>query len=213
MDYESERKEMVRTQIAARGIQDIRVLAAMGTVPRHLFVDESMQPMAYQDRPLLIGENQTISQPYMVALMTEALQLKPTDRVLEIGTGSGYQTAILAKLSEWVYSVERFPNLARKARSILEELKIINVSILVGDGSQGWEEHSPYNAVILTAGSPDFPESLLDQLGDGGRLVIPVGDRFCQTLWRVTRRGDQMDYEDLGGCRFVKLVGEEGWTS
>ncbi len=213
MDYESERKEMVRTQIAARGIQDIRVLAAIGTVPRHLFVDESMQPMAYQDRPLLIGENQTISQPYMVALMTEALQLKPTDRVLEIGTGSGYQTAILAKLSEWVYSVERFPNLARKARSILEELKIINVSILVGDGSQGWEEHSPYNAVIVTAGSPDFPESLLDQLGDGGRLVIPVGDRFSQTLWRVTRRGHQMDYEDLGGCRFVKLVGEEGWTS
>jgi protein-L-isoaspartate(D-aspartate) O-methyltransferase len=213
MDYEAERKKMVQTQIAARGIKDMRVIAAMGTIPRHLFVEESMQSMAYQDRPMLIGENQTISQPYMIALMTESLKLRPMDRVLEIGTGSGYQTVILAKLSEWVYSVERFPNLAGKARAILEQLNITNVSILVGDGSLGWEEHSPYNGIIVTAGSPDFPESLLNQLADGGRLVIPVGDRTSQTLWRVTRRGDQLDYEDLGGCRFVKLVGEEGWTS
>jgi protein-L-isoaspartate(D-aspartate) O-methyltransferase len=212
MNYEVERKEMVQSQLAARGIQDMGVLAAMGTIPRHLFVEESVQFMAYQDRTLLIGEDQTISQPYMVALMTEALQLRPTDRVLEIGTGSGYQTAILAKLSEWVYSVERFPNLARRARDILEQLNIANVSILVGDGSQGWEEHSPYNGIIVTAGSPDFPESLLDQLAEGGRLVIPVGDRLSQTLWRVTRRDAQLDYEDLGGCRFVKLVGEEGWS-
>ena len=134
-----------------------------------------MQSMAYQDRPLLIGENQTISQPYMVALMTEALQLGVTDWVLEIGTGSGYQTAILAKLSEWVYSVERFPNLARKARGILEQLNITNVSILVGDGSQGWEEHSPYSGVVVTADSPDFPESLLDQLADGGLWLCRWG--------------------------------------
>jgi protein-L-isoaspartate(D-aspartate) O-methyltransferase len=212
MDYEAERKEMVQTQIAGRGIKDMRVLAATGTIPRHLFVDESMESMAYQDRPLMIDEHQTISQPYIVALMTEALELKATDRVLEIGTGSGYQTAILAKLSEWVYSVERFPNLARKAGDILEQLSITNVSILVGDGSQGWEEHSPYDGVIVTAGSPDFPESLLDQLADGGRLVIPVGDSLSQTMWRVTRRGDHLDYQDLGGCRFVKLVGEEGWN-
>jgi len=213
MDYEAKRKEMVQTQIAGRGIKDMRVLAAMGTIPRHFFVKESMQSMAYQDRPLLIGENQTISQPYMVAHMTEALQLKPTDRVLEIGTGSGYQTAILANLSEWVYSVERYPTLAEKAENILKELNITNVSILVADGSQGWEEHSPYEGIIVTAGSPDFPESLLDQLADGGRLVIPVGDRVSQTLWRVTRKGDQIGYEDLGGCRFVKLVGEEGWNN
>jgi protein-L-isoaspartate(D-aspartate) O-methyltransferase len=198
MDYEAERKGMVKNQIATRGIIDIRVLAAMGTIPRHFFVEESMQSVAYQDRPLLIGENQTISQPYMVVLMTEALQLRPTDRVLESGTGSGYQTAILAKLSEWVYSLERFPNLARKAFGILEQIQITNESILVGDGSQGWEEHSPYDGVIVTAGSPDFPESLLDQLADGGRLVIPVGDRLSQPLWRVTRRGDQLDYEDWG---------------
>jgi protein-L-isoaspartate(D-aspartate) O-methyltransferase len=213
MDYEAKRKEMVQSQIAGRGIKDMRVLAAMGTIPRHFFVKESMRSMAYQDRPLLIGENQTISQPYMVAHMTEALQLKPTDRVLEIGTGSGYQTAILASLSEWVYSLERYPTLAEKAESILKELNIINVSILVADGSQGWEEHSPYDGIIVTAGSPDFPESLLDQLADGGRLVIPVGDRVSQTLWRVTKKGDQFDYEDLGGCRFVKLVGEEGWNN
>jgi protein-L-isoaspartate(D-aspartate) O-methyltransferase len=213
MYYEAEQKEMVQTQIAARGVRDMRVLAAMGTIPRHFFVEESMQSKAYQDRSLLIGENQTISQPYMVALMTEALQLRPTDRVLEIGTGSGYQTAILAKLSEWVYSVERFPNLARKAQEILEQLNITNVSILVGDGSQGWEEHSPYNGIVVTACSPDFPKSLLNQLANGGRLVIPVGDRSSQTLWRVTRGGTQLDYEDLGGCRFVKLMGEEGWTS
>jgi len=213
MKYEAELKEMVQTQIAARGVKDMRVLAAMGTIPRHFFVEESMQSKAYQDRPLLIGENQTISQPYMVALMTEALQLRPTDRVLEFGTGSGYQTAILAKLSEWVYSVERFPSLARKAEEILEQLNITNVSILVGDGSQGWEEHSPYNGIVASAGSPDFPKSLFNQLANGGRLVIPVGDRSSQTLWRVTRSGVQLDYEDLGGCRFVKLMGEEGWSS
>lgn len=172
MDYETERKEMVRTQIAARSIKDMRVLAALGTIPRYFFVDESMQSMAYQDRPLLIGQNQTISQSYMVAFMTEAHQLRPTDRVSEIGTGSGYQTAILAKLSEWIYSVERFPNLARRAQDILEQHNITNVSILVANGSQGWKEQRPYNGVIVTAGSPDFPKSLLDQLADGGRVFI-----------------------------------------
>jgi protein-L-isoaspartate(D-aspartate) O-methyltransferase len=211
MDLEVARRKMVESQIAKRGIRDERTLEAMRTIPRHLFVDEAMWNQAYNDYPLPIGEKQTISQPYIVALMTEALEPKPKDRVLEIGTGSGYQTAIIATLADWVYSVERIRSLVARARKVLDQLKLYNVSIRIGDGSVGWEEHGPYNAIIVTAGSPDVPQPLLDQLQEGGRLVIPVGDKYSQTLYKLTKTGQDIKREDLGGCRFVDLVGNHGW--
>ncbi len=211
-DFEIARRKMVETQIAARGIRDPRVLQVMREIPRHLFVDEGMWDQAYQDHPLPIGEKQTISQPYMVALMTEAAAPTPNDKVLEIGTGSGYQTAILASLCKWVYSVERIRSLAIKARKVLDQLHLYNVSIKIGDGSEGWEEYAPYNAIIVTAGAPEVPKPLKDQLADGGRLIIPVGDRFSQVLYKIVRRGNEFLQEDLGGCRFVDLVGKYGWS-
>lgn len=211
-DFEIARRKMVETQIAARGIRDPRVLQVMREIPRHLFVDEGMWDQAYQDHPLPIGEKQTISQPYMVALMTEAAAPTPNDKVLEIGTGSGYQTAILASLCKWVYSVERIRSLAMKARKVLDQLRLYNVSIKVGDGSEGWEEYAPYNAIIVTAGAPEVPKPLKEQLADGGRLIIPVGDRFSQVLYKIVRRGNEFLQEDLGGCRFVDLVGKYGWS-
>jgi protein-L-isoaspartate(D-aspartate) O-methyltransferase len=211
MDFHVARRKMVEDQIAARGIKDQRLLEVMLEIPRHLFVDEAMWSQAYNDHPLPIGEKQTISQPYIVALMTEALDLRPKDRVLEIGTGSGYQTAILAKLADWVYTVERIRNLAIRARKVLDRLHLYNVSLRIGDGSEGWPEHSPYDAIIVTAGAPEFPQPLVDQLADGGRMVIPVGDRYTQTLWKVTKRGKELRKEDLGGCRFVDLLGKYGW--
>lgn len=212
MDFEVARRKMVDNQIAARDVRDDRVLQSMRTIPRHLFVDEAMWGQAYNDYPLPIGEKQTISQPYIVALMTEALGLQPGDRVLEIGTGSGYQTAILASMAEWVYSVERIRSLAVRARQVLDQLRLYNVSIRIGDGSEGWREHSPYEAILVTAGSPDIPQPLVDQLVDGGRLVLPVGDRYAQTLFKVTKREDELLKEDMGGCRFVDLVGKYGWS-
>jgi protein-L-isoaspartate(D-aspartate) O-methyltransferase len=211
-DFEIARRKMVETQIAARGIRDPRVLQVMREIPRHLFVDEGMWDQAYQDHPLPIGEKQTISQPYMVALMTEAAAPTPNDKVLEIGTGSGYQTAILASLCKWVYSVERIRSLAMKARKVLDQLRLYNVSIKVGDGSEGWEEYAPYNAIIVTAGAPEVPKPLKEQLADGGRLIIPVGDRFSQVLYKIVKRGNEFLQEDLGGCRFVDLVGKYGWS-
>lgn len=211
-DFEIARKKMVETQIAARGIRDPRVLQVMREIPRHLFVDEGMWDQAYQDHPLPIGEKQTISQPYIVALMTEAAAPTPNDKVLEIGTGSGYQTAILASLCKWVYSVERIRSLAMRARKVLDQLRLYNVSIKIGDGSEGWEENAPYDAIIVTAGAPEVPKPLKDQLADGGRLVIPVGDRFSQVLYKLVKRGDEFIQEDLGGCRFVDLVGKYGWS-
>ncbi len=205
------RRRMVEEQIARRGVRDPRLLAAMTDIPRHLFVDEALWAQAYEDHPLTIGRGQTISQPYMVALMTEALGLTGREKVLEIGTGSGYQTAILARLADWVYSVERLPELSRRAQTILEKLGIFNLNLKVGDGTQGWPEHAPYDAIIVTAGAPQVPQPLTEQLAEGGRLVIPVGDRHLQSLLRITRRGDQLLREDLGGCRFVDLVGEHGW--
>ncbi len=211
-DFEVARRKMVETQIAARGIRNPRVLQVMREIPRHLFLDEGMWEQAYQDHPLPIGEKQTISQPYIVALMTEALEPTPRDRVLEIGTGSGYQTAILASLCEWVYSVERIRSLALRARKVLDQLRLYNVSIRIGDGTEGWMENAPYNGILVTAGAPEIPEPLKEQLADGGRLVIPVGDRFSQTLYKVIRRGQEFHQEDLGGCRFVDLVGKYGWN-
>jgi protein-L-isoaspartate(D-aspartate) O-methyltransferase len=212
--FVKQRMRMVDTQIRARGIRDMRLLQVMQTIPRHLFVEEVMMEQAYNDNPLPIGEKQTISQPYIVALMTEALSLTGTEKVLEIGTGSGYQTAILAKLAERVCSIERIASLAGRARKILDFLNVYNVAIRVGDGTYGWKEDAPYDAILVTAGAPRVPSVLVEQLGSGGRLVIPVGSRSTQTLLKVTRLSeDSLDVkqEDLGGCRFVDLIGEHGW--
>jgi len=209
--YRHARERMVRNQIAARGITDTRVLEAMRKVPRHIFVEEALKDQAYGDYPLPIGEGQTISQPYIVALMTEALELKGPEKVLEIGTGSGYQTAILAELARWVYSIERYPALARRAKRILEALGYHNVIIRVGDGTRGWPEMAPFDAIIVTAAGPKIPEPLLQQLAEGGRLVMPIGDEWSQTLIKVTKKGGKLYKEDLGAVRFVKLVGEYGF--
>lgn len=204
---------MVEEQIVSRGIKDPMLIGAMRKIPRHLFVEEALQNQAYGDFPLPIGEKQTISQPYMVALMTEALKLTKKEKVLEIGTGSGYQTAILAELSEMVYSIERIRSLALRARQLLYDLGYFNVEIKVFDGTFGWIEKSPFDAIIVTAGSPDIPKPLVDQLAMGGRLVIPVGDALTQDLFRVTKTEKGLIKEDLGGCRFVKLIGKYGWES
>ncbi len=205
------RRRMVQEQLAARGIHDRRVLHAMSAVPRHLFVPPSERAAAYEDRALALPRGQTISQPYMVATMTEALAPEPNDRVLEIGTGSGYQTAVLAELAREVYTVERDPELALDARELLEELGYGNVRYLVGDGTLGWASQAPYDGIIVTAGAPAPPRELQAQLRDGGRLIIPIGTRDEQELYRVTRRGDDYPMEWITSCRFVPLVGEEGW--
>lgn len=213
--YRKLRKKMVEAQLRSRDIRDERVLKAMETIPRHIFVDEGLADQAYNDNPLPIDDHQTISQPYIVALMTQALELKPTDRVLEIGTGSGYQTAILASLAFRVFSVERIAKLATKARNLLDKLNFYNVAIRVGDGSYGWKEEAPFDAIITTAAVPEVPQYLVDQLAPGGRLVVPVGNRAVQTLYKITRSLDgpeKITQEDLGGCRFVSLIGESGWS-
>jgi len=202
---------MVEEQIISRGISDSRVIAAMKKVPRHLFVEEALQSQGYSDHPLPIGEKQTISQPYMVALMTEALQLTGKEKVLEIGAGSGYQTAILAELGEKVFSIERIRSLAIRARKLLYELGYFNIEIKIFDGTYGWVEEGPFDAIIVTAGAPNIPQPLIDQLTIGGRLVIPVGDAFVQDLIRVIKTEEGVKKEDLGGCRFVKLIGKYGW--
>ena len=202
---------MVEEQIISRGIRDSEVIEAMKKVPRHLFVEEALQSQGYSDHPLPVGEKQTISQPYMVALMTEALQLTGKEKVLEIGAGSGYQTAILAELGEKVFSIERIRSLAIRARKLLYELGYFNFEIKIFDGTYGWVEEGPFDAIIVTAGAPDIPQPLIDQLTIGGRLVIPVGDAFVQDLIRVTKTGEGIKREDLGGCRFVKLIGRYGW--
>jgi protein-L-isoaspartate(D-aspartate) O-methyltransferase len=213
MDFPKARQKMVEEQIIARGIKDPKLIAAMKKVPRHVFVEEALQSQAYGDHPLPIGEKQTISQPYMVALMTEALLLSGKEKVLEIGTGSGYQTAILAELSEKVYSIERIRPLAIRARKLLYDLGYFNVEIKIFDGTLGWGEESPFDAITVTAGAPDIPQPLIDQLAMGGRLVIPVGNSFAQDLIRITKVEEGVKKEDLGGCRFVKLIGRYGWES
>ena len=185
----------------------------MKKVPRHLFVEEALQSQAYSDHPLPIGEKQTISQPYMVALMTEALLLTGKEKVLEIGTGSGYQTAILAELSAKVFSVERIRSLAIRARKLLHDLGYFNVEIKIFDGTVGWTDESPFDAIMVTAGSPDIPQPLIDQLKVGGRMAIPVGDPYVQDLIRITKTEEGVKKEDFGGCRFVKLIGKYGWEA
>ncbi|HSD94595.1 MAG TPA: protein-L-isoaspartate(D-aspartate) O-methyltransferase, partial [Syntrophales bacterium] len=204
--YAKQRKKMVDSQIRSRGIRDERVLRAMEKIPRHLFIDEGLIDQAYNDNPLPIGEKQTISQPYIVALMTEALELKGREKVLELGTGSGYQAAILAELADRVFTIERIAGLAQKARKLLESLNYYNVVIRVGDGTYGWREESPFDAIVVSAGSPSIPRTLVEQLAVGGRLVIPVGGRYSQSLIKLTRLSENPDdvkTEDLGGCRFV----------
>jgi len=202
---------MVDEQIVARGIKDGRVIDAIRRISRHLFVEEALQSQAYNDYPLPIGYGQTISQPYMVALMTDALELKGHEQVLEIGTGSGYQTALLAILAEKVCSIERISELAARARKTLDELDCYNVEIKIFDGTYGWKEKAPFDAIMVTAGAPDVPQPLLDQLAIGGRIVIPVGEAGLQDLFQVTRTEREFVKKNLGGCRFVKLIGRHGW--
>lgn len=209
--FERLRQNMLDTQLIPRGIRQKEVLYAMFTVPRHLFVEEGLYAQAYSDFPLPIGEKQTISQPYMVALMTESLGLTGREKVLEIGTGSGYQTAVLSMLADKVYSVERISTIAARARKILDSFMCSNVVIKVGDGTIGWRDESPFDAIIATAGSPQVPPAYIEQLKVGGRLVMPVGQEEMQELVRITKKGDSFTTEVLGGCRFVKLIGKHGW--
>ena len=213
MNYETMRQAMVERQLKARGIRDQRVLAAFAKVPRHLFVEQGIMDRSYDDNPLPIGEGQTISQPYMVAIMTEALALTGGERVLEIGTGSGYQAAILAELCEKVFTVERVDKLARRARQVLDELKYQNIAIKIGDGTLGWQEFAPYDRIIVTAGAPGVPKAYWDQLAEGGTIAIPVGDRYTQTLELVTKRNGKEVRTDRGGCMFVPLIGKDGWAN
>lgn len=211
MNFDELRQEMVETQLIPRGISDQRVLEAFRKVPRHEFVPENILAAAYEDCALPIGEGQTISQPYMVAIMTEKLKLQGNERVLEIGTGSGYQAAILAELCQKVYTVERISALSKSAQKAIQELGYTNVEFAVGDGTQGFPEAAPYHGIIVTAGSLAIPEPLVNQLRDGGRLVIPVGDIFQQILTTVTKRGAEIETEESIACVFVPLVGKYGW--
>lgn len=217
MNFEIVRKKMVQEQIVARGVSDRRVIDAMLKIPRHIFVQEAFAVQAYSDKALPIGEKQTISQPYTVALMTEQLALTGKEKVLEIGTGSGYQTAILATLADRVYSAERIRPLALRARKCLDSLKLFNVQLRINDsdGSPiGWEEEAPFDAIIVTAGAPAVPSILTDQLAPGGRLVIPVGgDSEQQLLTIVKNEQGELESETSVACRFVPLIGKQGWQN
>ena len=202
---------MVRRQIEARGVTDPKVLAAMRKVPRRLFVSEALTDQAYGDFPLPIGEQQTISQPYIVAEMTQALALSAEDRVLEIGTGSGYQAAVLAEIVFRVYTVERVNALYIRTRKLFDRLHCHNIVTRYSDGTMGWEDESPFDAIIVTAGSPGIPPPLISQLAVGGRMVIPVGNRFTQDLIKIYKDQNGIRQASLGGCRFVKLIGTHGW--
>jgi len=211
-DYTSARLVMVQSQLQRRGITDARVLQAMREVPRHLFVPPEWRHEAYSDRPLPIGDEQTISQPYMVAIMTQGLALQGHEHVLEIGTGSGYQAAVLSRLAAHVSSIEYFADLADSARALLQRLGYINVDVIVGDGGLGLPAQAPYDGIIVAAAAPHVPQPLLAQLAEGGRLVIPVGSATSQELFIITRRGDDYAQERSVPCRFVPLLGEEGWA-
>jgi protein-L-isoaspartate(D-aspartate) O-methyltransferase len=210
-DYRLSRERMVKNQLMPRGITDKRVLASMGKVQRHLFMEEALVGEAYKDHPLPIGHKQTISQPFIVAQMTQALGLTGNEKVLEIGTGSGYQTAVLAELCSKVCTIERIRPLMERARYVLHELGYTNILFKSYDGTLGWEEWAPYDAIIITAGTPSVPEPLLGQLVDGGKMVVPVGDKAGQQLIKITRKNGAYDKKSLGGCRFVDLIGAHGW--
>jgi len=210
-DFSRAREEMVKRQLIPRGIHDPRVLKAMGRVRREAFVPDFMKDQAYEDRPLPIGEDQTISQPYIVALMTQALEIKEGDRVLEIGTGSGYQAAVLAELAGTVYSLERIGSLLQSAKETLQGLGYSNIRFKLYNGTLGWPEHAPYDGIIVTAAAPRIPGPLAEQLGEDGHMVVPVGDRISQNLIRVIKEKQDYKEENLGGVRFVRLVGDYGW--
>jgi len=209
--YRRQREEMVHNQIEARGIKAPAVLAAFRRVPRHLFVSEALRDQAYGDYPLPIGEQQTISQPYIVAEMTQALDLGENDRVLEIGTGSGYQAAILAQIVYRVYTIERKHPLYLQARHLFDKLHYHNIVMKYADGTKGWQDESPFDGIIVTAGAPQIPDVLVDQLGERGRMVVPVGNQHTQELIKIFRDNQNIRQSSLGGCRFVKLVGKHGW--
>lgn len=209
-DYQEKRAEMVRNQISSRGVTDANVLGAMLKVERHLFVPPAYRPEAYEDYPLPVGEGQTISQPYIVAFMTEALELKKGDKVLEIGTGSGYQAAILAEICDSVFTIEIFQSLGLSAAKILAELGYTNIFVRIGDGYQGWEEHAPYNAIIVTCSPTHVPEMLEAQLAEGGRMIIPVGGTYTQELILLEKKNGRLQKKNVLPVRFVPMIDENG---
>lgn len=211
--YKHRRREMVVRQIESRGITDAFVLAAFNKVPRHLFVSEALRDQAYGDYPLPIGEGQTISQPYIAAEMTQALKLNKNNRVLEIGTGCGYQSAILAEIVFRVYTIERIRSLCIKSRNIFDQFSYHNIVTRRSDGTSGWAEHSPFDAILVTAGAPQIPQILLNQLAIGGRMIIPVGSQLHQELLLIKKHEYGIHTKYLGRCQFVKLMGEYGWKS
>jgi protein-L-isoaspartate(D-aspartate) O-methyltransferase len=204
---------MVEEQLVQRGVTDERVLAAMRRIPRHLFVEEPLRDRAHGDHPLPIGEEQTISQPYIVGFMTQLLELRGQEKVLEVGTGSGYQTAVLAELARRVCSIERLPRLAERARGLLEQLGYDNVWVRVGSGTLGWPDEAPFDRILVTAGGPSIPPPLFQQLAEGGRMVVPVGDIANQTLTVVEKVRGEMKTRSHGDCKFVKLVGKYAWET
>ncbi|MDG1844630.1 MAG: protein-L-isoaspartate(D-aspartate) O-methyltransferase [Nitrospinaceae bacterium] len=210
--YAGQRRKMVEKQILGRGIKDLSVMEVLSRVPRHLFVNSSLQHRAYGDCPLPIGENQTISQPYIVALMTQVLDLKGGERVLEIGTGSGYQTAILAELASHVFTIERVKPLVKKTKELLEGLKYKNIVFKTFDGTYGWRDQSPFDAILISAATPSIPKSLIEQLADKGRLVAPVGERESQDLIVLNKNGNKVMERKIGSCKFVPLIGKFAWS-
>ena len=210
--YAGQRRKMVEEQILGRGIKDLSVMEVLSRVPRHLFVNSSLQHRAYGDCPLPIGENQTISQPYIVALMTQVLDLKGGERVLEIGTGSGYQTAILAELASHVFTIERVKPLVKKTKELLEGLKYKNIVFKTFDGTYGWRDQSQFDAILISAATPSIPKSLIEQLADKGRLVAPVGERESQDLIVLNKNGNKIMERKIGSCKFVPLIGKFAWS-
>jgi protein-L-isoaspartate(D-aspartate) O-methyltransferase len=213
VDFDAAREKMVLEQLVNRGIKNQEVIKAFLKVPRHLFVEQALRERAYGDYPLPIGLNQTISQPYMVALMCELLELKGNEKVLEIGTGSGYETAILSELAERVFSIEKLNFLTQNARAVLDKLKYNNVVTKVADGTYGWREESPFDGIVVTAAGPQIPKRLLDQLAVKRHLVIPKGDAFSQTLFKITKTEKGFNTKSITGCVFVKLIGKYGWEN
>jgi len=209
MDFAAIRAELIKH--LSTEIRDKRVLDAMARIPRECFVPPEEQPLAYEDRPLPIGFDQTISQPLIIAMMTEALELTSDDKVLELGTGSGYQAAILAELARQVVTTERVPPLAKGAKEVLDRLGYTNIEVHLAEETLGWKRGAPYNAIIVTAGAPKVPDALLEQLAIGGRLIIPVGSRYVQELYKVTKHKKRNVVQNLGGCRFVSLIGKDAW--